>query len=255
MKFNIIEIDSVDSTNSYAIELERSNVIHEGDVVLANYQKGGKGQGDNSWESEYGSNLTFSLVLKPAFISPSNQFVLTQIVSLAIAEVVSSKLSNIDSAVVKVKWPNDIYVNEKKISGILFQNFISGNKIEKSIVGIGMNINQNEFVSNAKNPVSLIHHIGVESSRDEILDDLLSRINYRYEELKSDFDFQDLKTEYMENLYRAGEWSNFSDKGGSFTGKIIDIDEYGQLEIITKSGIVRVYSFKEVEFVNETMGQ
>jgi len=177
--------------------------------------------------------------------------VLTQIVSLAIADVVSSQLSSIDNTVVKVKWPNDIYVNDKKISGILFQNYISGDKIEKSIIGIGLNVNQEEFVSNAKNPISLIHHLNDISSRDEILEELLDKIGHRYEELKYDFDFHDLKTEYMNKLYRIGEWSKFLDKGGSFTGKIVDIDEYGRLEISTRSGNIRVYSFKEVEFENE----
>lgn len=248
MKFNIINIDSVNSTNSYAQNLISSRAANEGDVILTSYQESGRGQGSNTWESEHGSNLTFSVILQPHFIQPADQFVLTQIISLSIMDVVKGQLQTNDSMSVKVKWPNDIYVNKKKIAGILFQNFIAGDSIENSIVGIGLNINQKKF-QNASNPVSLIHHVSEILSTEVILQKLLYRIDYRYEEQRIKQDFQLLKTEYMKNLYLAGEWSEFSDKTGIFSGKIVDIDEFGRLEIKIKSGNSRIYSFNEVTFI------
>ena len=160
MELNIVNISSVGSTNSYAMELIGDGKLTEGDVYLTNNQINGKGLGDNLWESEPSSNITLSLVLQPKFVEPANQFILTQIVSLAIVDTINSYLISKNSkAELKIKWPNDIYIDNCKIAGILFQNYIMGNQISYSIAGIGININQLVFTSGAKNPVSLIHHM------------------------------------------------------------------------------------------------
>ncbi len=249
MKFNIIHIPSVDSTNNYAVQQVVNSESNEGDVIITTNQKKGKGQGANNWESEPGSNLTFSLVLKPKFVTPSNQFVLTQVISLAISDLIIEHLKSVDDGHVKIKWPNDIYINEKKVAGILIQNFIVGNSIDYSIVGIGLNINQREFISDARNPVSLIHHLNRKTDINSLLDELLEKISSRYEVLKMDYDFSKLRKEYLDRLFKMRSWSKYRDDKGDFEGKIVDVDEFGRLEISTRSGNTRIYMFKEVEFV------
>ncbi|NQU34591.1 MAG: biotin--[acetyl-CoA-carboxylase] ligase [Bacteroidetes bacterium] len=250
MKFNIINVSNVGSTNSYAQELNENGTLCEGDVILTHKQEKGRGQGDNFWESEPGANLTFSLILEPEFIAPANQFVLTQALSLAISDLLKSYLmaNNIDQEV-KIKWPNDIYIENKKICGILFQNFIKGDKIDFSIVGIGVNINQRIFYSDAKNPVSLIQYFEQDVSIDEILENLLSCINTRYKSLKIAIDNSLLKDEYLNNLYRYFEWADYADDRGEFTGKIVDVDGYGRLSIEKKNGELKQYLHKEIEFL------
>ena len=146
MKFNIITLSKVASTNSYAQEQIEAGDLHEGDVIFTLNQESGRGQGVNTWESEAGRNLHLSLILEPNMIHASNQFVLTQMVSLAIVSVINKYVTaNSNNPNVKIKWPNNIYVGDKKIAGILFQNYIKGNNIEYSIVGIGINVNQIKF--------------------------------------------------------------------------------------------------------------
>ncbi len=249
MKFNIIHIPTVDSTNNYAVKQVAANKVGEGDVIFTRNQHGGKGLGANSWESEPNSNITFSIILRPKFIKPAQQFVLTQVISLAIYDLIVEYLKPNDRSSVKIKWPNDIYIDDKKVAGILIQNFIVGNSIDYTVVGIGMNVNQKEFISNAKNPISLIHYLNNKIDIDDILNKLLEKINGRYELLKYDIDFSSLKKEYLNRLFRIRTWSDFSDVNGIFDGKIMDVDEYGRLEILTRSGNLRVYMFKEVEFI------
>ena len=250
MKFNIINISSVGSTNSHAMELIGDGKLTEGDIFLTNNQKNGKGQGDNVWESEPNSNITLSIVLQPHFVEPANQFVLTQIVSLAIVDTINSYLISINSKVeLRIKWPNDIYIDNCKIAGILFQNYIVGNKISYSIAGIGININQLAFTSGAKNPISLIHHINNPVSLDEFLDRLLNNINNRYELIKINGDFIGLQNEYLGFLYRYKVWAKYSTKKSEFIGKIIDIDVFGRLLVEMQDASKVSYMFKEIEFV------
>lgn len=251
MRFNIININKVTSTNNYALQLIESGGLHEGDVISVPYQERGRGQGDNSWESEPGSNLLISIILEPNMISASQQFVLTQIISMAIADTVKEYVfAGYEIAEVKIKWPNDIYVDDKKIAGVLFQNFIKGNQIEYSIVGIGINVNQKKFCSDAPNPVSIINYIHKQTDLDELLSKLLNKIGNHYEEFKFKENFSRLKSEYINNLYRFGELTTYSDYNGKFKGKIIDIDDFGRLSIKLENGEVKKYMFKEVEFLD-----
>ncbi len=245
MQFNIINIPKIDSTNSYAQQLIEKGNLHEGDVIFTSNQEMGRGQGDNYWESEPGSNLALSLILEPKLVPASYQFVLTQIVSLAIVNLLKEYIITDD---VKVKWPNDIYVNDNKIAGILFQNFVKGNQIEHSIVGIGININQKQFFSSAPNPVSMIHHIQDSVNINDLLNKLLDKIGVAYEEYKRGDNFRKLKSAYLRNLYRYNEWHVFSENKVSFNGKIVDVDEYGRLMVEIESGEVRKFMFKEIEF-------
>lgn len=180
------------------------NDIDEGYIIQTNFQNSGKGQGKNTWESERGKNLLFSLLLKPYFLPASDQFVLTQIISLSVVDILKKLFENDNKPVIKVKWPNDIYIDNRKVAGILIQNTISGNNIENSIVGIGLNVNQKKFVTDAKNPVSLIHHLGTELSINDLLNQLLYAIAIRYNEVKElqvpDSAIEEVKTDYISYL-------------------------------------------------------
>ena len=248
MKFNIININKIDSTNSYAQRLIDKGNLHEGDVIFTLNQQNGRGQGDNLWESESGSNLLISIILEPKFIVASQQFILTQLISISIVDVVKKFIRNDD---VRIKWPNDIYVNNNKVAGILFQNYIKGNNIEHSIIGIGINVNQKHFYSSAPNPISIIHYTNKQINIDELLSKLLDNIGDNYEKLNLGKDFHQLKSDYIKKLYRYESWSNYSDGKHTFIGKIIDVDDYGRLSIKMKSGSVKKFMFKEVEFVND----
>ncbi|MBK6281348.1 MAG: biotin--[acetyl-CoA-carboxylase] ligase [Draconibacterium sp.] len=147
---NTIFLTEVESTNNYANQLVLSKAAEHGTVVLAQYQKKGKGQQGNSWESEPGKNLLASIILFPDFLSAAKQFYLSKIASLSIVDFLKTETSGIT-----IKWPNDIYIDNKKVAGILIENAIKGHNLSSSIIGIGLNLNQELFVTDAPNPVSL----------------------------------------------------------------------------------------------------
>ena len=246
MKFNIRNIDKLESTNSYAQNLLENGDLRHGDVISCYHQENGKGQGENFWESERGSNITISIALQHLVIHPSQQFMITQLVSLALVDVIEQYVTKED---VKIKWPNDIYIADKKIAGILIQNFIKGEEIECSIVGIGVNVNQKEFYSDAPNPVSIVHHSNKKIDLKQFLDQLLDRIDVYYEFHKQMINVQDLKSKYIDKLFRFNIWATYSDGNNNFQGKIIDIDDFGRLVVKMKDGREKIFMFKEIEFV------
>ncbi|MFK5855753.1 MAG: biotin--[acetyl-CoA-carboxylase] ligase [Bacteroidota bacterium] len=248
MKFNIIKLPKVSSTNSYAQHQIESNSSHEGDVIFTLNQQVGRGQGKNIWESETGSNLNISIILQPKMIHASQQFVLTQLVSLAIIQLLSEYINDNEHEI-KIKWPNDIYVGDNKIAGILFQNFIKGNEIEYSIVGIGINVNQLKFLSLAPNPISIIHHTNKQTDIGSLLNNLLENIAANYKKYATESTFPKLKSKYINNLYQYDIWANYSDSVGKFKGKIIDIDEFGRLIVKMENDHEKLYMFKEIEFL------
>ena len=247
MDINVINISEIDSTNSYAVGLIEKGKANEGDVVVTKSQKQGKGQGENHWESEPNKNITGTLILEPIFISPSRQFVLTQLISLSIISILDNYLSkyNTNSS---IKWPNDIYIGNKKIAGILFQNFVVGESLTYSVIGIGININQKKFSLKTGNPIALIEYLKEEVDTNDILNEILEDFKNRYESFREYQDYNNVNEAYLDKLYLKGAWHNFTDLNGSFTGKISDVDEFGRLEIITRSGNSRLYLFKEETF-------
>ncbi len=246
MEFEVVNIEAVPSTNNYLFNLVGEKDLEEGLVINTDNQTAGKGLGENKWESQVGKNLTFSILLKPDFIKAEDQFVITQIVSLAIWKVCKEKL-NTES--LKIKWPNDIYVGNKKLAGILVQNIIKGNSISHSIIGIGLNTNQEEFVSDAPNPISMIQLLKMPLERDSLLKEILREINNNYTAFMSTHIDSLLNNNYIENLFRMGETHFYGDKNSRFEGKIIGVDKYGQLRIKKSSGDICIYAYKEVEFV------
>jgi len=246
MHFEILDIASVPSTNVFLFDKIRVEETVEGLVIAANEQTAGRGLGKNVWESEVGKNLTFSVLLKPEFLEAANQFVITQMLSLSVLNVLKKYFT---ADVLKVKWPNDIYVSDRKIAGILVQNIVKGKSISHSVVGIGINVNQKKFVSNAPNPVSIIQITNKITSLKVLLAEFLSELNSIYSNYKTVQSQIELKEIYLNNMYRFQQQHYFIDGNGHFEGKIIGVDAFGQLQIKDSSHKIRVYSYKEVEFV------
>ncbi len=246
MDFSIKHIQSVESTNQLANNLINQSGLQEGTVIWADEQIHGKGHAGNSWESEKGKNLTFSLVLKPVFIPPAEQFIITKMISVAIRKVV---LKFLPQEAVKIKWPNDIYIIDDKVAGILIQNILKGNEIEYAVIGIGLNINQEKFNSDAPNPVSLIHYSGEVISVEDILSKMLIEIGAIYDLSASKSYLDDLDEAYLENLYRYKQLSNFRQGKNIFKATLEGIGEYGRLKLRGEDDKISLFDFKEVEFV------
>lgn len=239
----IIELDVVDSTNSYLAEKLRNSSCSEGLVVMAYFQSAGKGQRGNEWRSQPGENLTFSIVLKPKFLTVNNHFILSKLISLAICKFLANKISD----KVSIKWPNDIYVGRKKIAGILIENQFQGSKIENSVVGIGININQTNFgdLTTATSLKLLTHK---EYGLKEILKEIVKYIEGYYLKLKMS-SILSIEKEYLENLLFYDEYQKYKINGEEQLGKINGVMPDGKLKIILESGEVKLYDLKEIEFI------
>ena len=246
MKFHIKTFETLDSTNIHMQDMMSENEIEEGFVITADFQTSGKGNSNNAWESEKGKNLIFSVLLKPDFIEAENQFVITQIISLSVLNALSSYTHNKN---LKIKWHNDIYYSNQKIAGILIQNTIKGSKISDSVVGIGINVNQEQFISDAPNPVSLIQIINKETDRDILFKRVLDEIKDCYSRLMLFPNTSWIERKYLDNFYKKDELMFFRDKDGVFEGRIQGIDTYGRLIINTVKNEEKIYGFKEVEFI------
>lgn len=238
-----IYLERLPSTNSYIAQLQSKNYLTEGTIIQSGFQTAGKGQMGNKWESEEGKNLIFSIILYPSMILPPEQFLISMAISLGIHDYLSRNTGKC-----KIKWPNDIYVKNDKIAGILIENSILGEKIESTIAGIGLNINQSLFLSDAPNPVSLSLLTGKIFDLKICLDQLSADLDKRYKQLLAEH-FTQLRNDYISNLYRLNEWSGFRDRGGVYQGRIISITDFGRLQIERKNGKISEYAFKEVDFI------
>jgi BirA family biotin operon repressor/biotin-[acetyl-CoA-carboxylase] ligase len=239
---NILHFENLSSTNTYAQTLIKTGDVREGTVIRADFQTAGRGQQGNTWESEKGMNLLFSIILKPESVEPANQFLISMSVSLGITDFLGRYVKDC-----RIKWPNDIYVNSDKIAGILIENSIIGNMIASSVVGIGLNLNQTKFPDGAKNAVSLKSITRKDHDTDKCLNELLADIENRYQLLLSGRQ-KDIRNNYLSILYRLDEWSLFRDVNGDFHGRITDVKVDGTIIIEDNTGILREYAFKEVEF-------
>jgi len=240
----IIEFDSLDSTNVFASKLLAENILPEGTTIVAKFQSLGKGYSGNSWQSEAGKNLLLSVILYPTFLSLRHQFFLNQISSLAVANTVESFLVN---AAVKIKWPNDVFADDRKIAGILIENSVQSESFRHSIIGIGVNVNQENLKATLLHATSFIMISGKEFSLEEVMHELFSQLEKRYLQLKQQrIDL--IERDYMKKLYRIEELSWFSSDEKKFRGKIVGITAEGKL-IIETSGKHEVFSLKEVEMI------
>lgn len=240
-----IHLEETESTNTFLHNrLEQAN-DNEAELIIVStdYQTAGRGQRGNHWEAERAKNLLFSLLLHPTFVPIRQQFVLSQILSLSIKEELNRHANGFS-----IKWPNDIYYREQKICGILIEHTLQDGKIAATIAGVGLNVNQEVFVSSAPNPVSLKQIIGKDYPREELLQAIVQRFVGYYERLQEVPD-ADFSTAYHNSLFRVQGIHRFVDYNGEFAATIIKVEPDGILILQDTNEQVRRYAFKEVSFV------
>ncbi len=239
MNWKIIKLQETDSTNSYIY----NNVKETEIVVTAEHQTAGRGQAGNSWESEASQNLLFSIKISPKTIPANRQFFLSIVGALALKATLDAFGDGFS-----LKWPNDIYWNDRKISGTLIENSIKGKFIKDYIFGVGVNVNQRQFYSDAPNPVSLFQIIGKETDREELLANILKHFDYYYDFIVYGR-WNELLSIYNSNLYRRQGTYFFEDKTGIFEAEIREVAPTGHLILRDKNNRHREYELKEVRFI------
>ena len=242
----IYHLDITSSTNDDA----RDEKYREGDVVWADFQTAGRGQRGHEWHSRKGENLTFSVVLEPTFVPIAEQFSVSEVVALSLVDMLAEY--GIDA---KIKWTNDIYVGDRKLVGILIEHSLAATTLRRTIVGIGININQTEFDSAIPNPVSMAQLLGRELNAEEVLQRFLAHLQRNYNSLR---EMQNAKCKmqnalherYNSLLYRLNEWHTYAlPTGERFQAAIRGTEPSGALKLEDKSGKITDYLFKEVEFI------
>lgn len=237
MNWDIMHIDETDSTNRWLYE--RHQLSGDGSrslAVWAEYQTAGRGCGTNKWESERGKNLLFSALVRPERLPANKQFQISRAISLAIVDVVGRLVGDLS-----IKWPNDIYWRNGKLAGILIENRLQGALIKDCIIGVGLNVNQRVFQSDAPNPVSLWQITSQETDREQLLHDILRRLD--------DYLSADICNRYMQTLYRRKGYHPYTDKDGVFMAEITGVEDDGHLLLRDDNGRERRYAFKEVQFI------
>ena len=243
---NFLLLEQVDSTNSYVS-------VHAGELddmtmVIADTQTAGRGQRGNSWESEPGRNLTFTLLHRPEGIAPREQFAISEATALAIADFLEET-----GIRAKVKWPNDIYADDGKIAGILIELSLTGSAITDSRIGVGLNVNQREFRSDAPNPVSMANLLGADTDISRVAARVGAHLEARLSLASTPEGREKMHREFKGRLWRGdGATHPFRrrDTGGIFPGVITDVSPEGPISILdTASGSTSIFMFKEVEFL------
>lgn len=238
----VINLPECHSTNSIAAEMLVQQTVTEGTIVATEHQTAGRGQRGNSWEAAAGQNLTFSVLLKPSFLQIQEQFYLNIITSLAIYDLLTELLPS----GAFIKWPNDIYFYQQKLGGILIENTLKNASIEWSVIGIGLNVNQKVFQSPQASSLAAV--AGSEFSRQQVLEQLLLKLENRYIQLKGG-KRQELRQLYLSRLYWMGEQHTFRAGEEFFSGKIIGIDKVGRLAVCRNTDEVHYFWIKEIEFI------
>ncbi len=258
-------LDIIDSTNSEAFR-NLHNVLQDS-VWSADFQTAGKGQRGNKWYSEKALNLTFSILLKDVQLKPQQQYYISMLSALAVADYIKSK--GIDA---KIKWPNDIYVGDKKICGMLIENILGSDTLSASIIGIGLNLNQLEFDSSLQNPTSLLIEIGnrfhseysfAELDRHKELENLLDCFFDLYTLLNVEGGKEMFVKRFESLIYRKNEWHNYEEinaisnlnhpvetiAGNRIRARITGIDDQYNLVLEHETGVVKHYAFKEIKYI------
>ena len=233
--------ESLPSTNDYAAQLIANKSPREGTIVITDNQTAGRGQHRRKWHTSVGENITMTVILSPSWLAIKDQFGLNIMSSLAVVNTVKS----ITGQLAKVKWPNDVYVGDRKIAGILIQNYIQGKYIRNSIVGIGLNVNQTEWPDDATNPIS-IRLLGQEVSVEEVRERLLQELSVQYSQLQ--LFPKEITKNYKRQLYRRDERAVYKIEDEIFSGVIRDIDPMGRLVVEVEGGY-KSFAHGEVQFV------
>ena len=242
MKRTIFKLQETDSTNKHlrGLQEEPSADIT---VVTADYRTAGRGQGTNGWESEAGKNLLFSLRIHPTMVPVSEQFLLSMVGGLALHETLQMYADGFT-----LKWPNDVYWHDYKVSGTLIETTVARGELQSCIFGVGIDVNQRTFRSDAPNPMSLCTIVGHEIDRERLLEQVLITFEKYYGMLCSG-DYCTVISLYHEALYRKNGFYKYRDAEGSFEAEIVEVKPDGHLVLRNRQGVMRSYAFKEVEFI------
>ena len=227
MTFEKIHLSETDSTNNWLKEHDDGRDV----VVWADYQTTGRGSGTNTWESERGQNLLFSMLIHPVSLKPTEQFRVSMAISLAIVHA-------LQPIALSIKWPNDIYWNDRKLCGILIENSLAGQHIRQSIIGVGLNVNQTLFLSDAPNPVSLCQISGQKYDCEQLLDNIIACFTLDI----NPFDYRAL-------LYRQNGYHAYRDQEGDFEARLHTVEDDGHLLLQDRENRLRRYAFKEVSYL------
>lgn len=238
----VIRLETVDSTNRYLMKYQPTEG-EEMTLVVADNQTAGRGQGSNSWECEAGKNLIFSLLVHPTMLPVNRQFMLSEAHALALREALSGYADGFT-----VKWPNDIYYHDSKISGTLIETKLSSKGIGSFILGTGINVNQQKFLSDAPNPVSLRQIVGHDVDREELMKAVMKAFQ-KYYRMIVNGDYGTLSALYHEYLYRRHGFYPYQDAHGEFEAAIVEVQDDGLLVLRDKEGRVNAYEFQEVKTV------
>ncbi len=243
---SLIELPSCPSTNDYALSLLSKSKPDEGTVILTFNQTQGRGQVGSQWISEAYQNIAFTSILYPEFLAPKEQIILNQAVALAVFQLIHRHVDQ----TVKIKWPNDLYINDRKVAGILIQNLLSSNKFNTSIVGIGVNVNQQKFPPELSTATSLSIEAGRTFHLKELALELCDELEKQYNRLKSP-DRKSIHEEYLQHLYRFHQQSSFQVVDGTiFEGRIVGITPAGKLQVEKiKDQRLEEFGIKEIRFL------
>lgn len=257
-RFRMIELEGIDSTNSF---LAQYRPPHPTDITLvtAEYQTAGRGQKGNTWESAPGKNLLFSLLVKPNLLPAERVFVVSEAIALSIREAIEATIEEEGGATASshpcltVKWPNDIYADEKKIAGILIENTLAGQHIGQCIIGCGVDVNQRQFEGDAPNPVSIGQLTGKEVERRFVLEKIMEGFTRRYTQIQSGH-YDAIHQDYLAALYHRTGQHDYMDltagEGEPFRASIADVEPDGHLILSDTEEHTRRFAFKEVAFVS-----
>lgn len=237
---NHIKLETINSTNDYAISLKETAVFKEGLVVTANYQSGGNGQRGKAWESNANENLLLSVIIQPN-IAVENQFEISKIIALSVCDLLTNLGLNS-----KIKWPNDILITKEKVAGILIQNILKGTSISHSVIGIGLNINQLQFKKYSPKATSLQLLMKKEFDIAKISMQLLQFLAERMKQYRNGFS-QD--QDYLSSLYLKDKVAAFESKDLQFMGIIKGVNQNGKLLIKTEDDTIKAFDRQEVKFL------
>lgn len=238
----LIKLNAIDSTNSYLRELSANKALEDYTVVMAKHQTKGRGQMGTNWQTQVGKNLTMSVFKDVSWLGVNNHFFISIAVSLALAKT----LNDFMVLNIKIKWPNDILSDNKKIGGILIENIVKNNQLKASIIGVGLNVNQTIF-KNLPQASSIQNITGRNFSLEEILSNILKNLVYYFEKLQFHHEFEILKNEYDDLLFRIHKPSTFKDRNGKLiAGYIHGTDANGNLLVLMEDQVIKSYGFKEL---------
>lgn len=217
-------------------------------LVTADHQTGGRGQHGNTWEDSPNKNLLFTLALHPTKIRATEQFVMCELISVALCEVLTRYTTGIH-----IKWPNDIYYLDHKLCGILIEHDIEGIHLVHTLIGVGVNVNQEHFISDAPNPISLYQILGHDTDREALLNAITVQFTELYQEFLTAPDTaawrKALHARYTTLLYRLNTPGLYNDAGGRFRATLRDVEMDGRLRLEDEQGLLRSYLFKEVAYI------